>query len=109
MAACIDVSRGTAYGLSMSQMALALGSTLFFPAMRVQVFAAQPNVINGTMLDEGGLKAQIYTIAVAPLLLFSAAWTLWFSFITMSLQDKGCLSCDYTPEAIESTGIWDIA
>ena len=39
--ACVELSRGTAYGLALSQMALTVGSVLFFPAVKVQVCPAQ--------------------------------------------------------------------
>ena len=38
--ACVELSRGTAYGLALSQMALTVGSVLFFPAVKVQVCPA---------------------------------------------------------------------
>lgn len=108
-AACIDVSRGTAYGLSMSQLALSLGSALFFPYARVEVFGARAVLVNGTLPVDPVLQGRFYGVGLAPLLLFSSAGTVWFSFITMSLQDKGCLSSDYTPEALESAQGWDFA
>lgn len=103
-----DISRGTAYGLSLSQMALALGCALFFPQVRVQVFAAQPVVGNGTLAGEDGLGlAFVAHVGLTLPLLVSAAGTLWFSWATMALSEQGALDHDYLRESIEATGAWE--
>ena len=110
MAACVDVSRGTAYGLSLSQMVLSLGTVLFFPAVRVQLYVPVIEGINGTLVPDGVVKTQVCGLGLGPLLLLSGAWVVWFSLITMSLQDKNCLSTyDYTQESLDSLGLWNIA
>lgn len=110
MSGCvIEVSRGTAYGLSLSQMALALGCVLSFPAVRVQVFAPQVALVNGTLAPDGGLAPTgVVHLGLGAPLLVSAACTLWFSAITMGLHEQGALNCDYVRESLEGLGIWDI-
>lgn len=116
MAMCIDVSRGTAYGLSLSQMALSLGSALFFPSVRVQIYVPVLGAVNDTFVMDGVVKPRLISIflhttvlALAPLLLLSAACVVLFSFITMGLQDKNILSnMDYSQESLESLGIWNL-
>lgn len=111
MAACVDVSRGTAYGLSLSQMAVSLGSVLFFPAVRVQVYLPVVESTNGTFFEaDSVLHIQLCGLVLGPLLLLSAAWVVWFSLITMTLQDKNSLSTyDYNQESLDSLGLWNIA
>ena len=109
MAECaVEVSRGTAYGLSLSQMALSLGCVLFFPAVRVQVFAPQVAVVNGTLAPEGGLApSEVVLLGVGAPLLVSAGCTMWFSGVTLRLHEHGALSSYYQRESLEATGIWD--
>jgi hypothetical protein len=110
MTGCLlDISRGTAYGLSLSQMALALGCVLFFPAVQVQVFTPEPVLANGTLAGGNGLVASgLVHVGLGLPLLVSAACTLWFSGATMALHDQGALSSDYVRESLEGTGIWDV-
>ena len=109
MSGCLlEISRGTAYGLSLSQMALALGCVLFFPAVRVQVFTPQVLVANGTLVDPGGLAPSgLVQIGLGIPLLLSAGSTLWFSAATLSLHEQGALNADYVRESLEGTGVWD--
>jgi len=109
MSGCmLDVSRGTAYGLSLSQAALALGCALFFPAVRVQVFAPEAVVVNGTLAGAGALAASgVVEFAVGLPLLVSSACTMWFSAATLALQDQHALDGDYVRESLESAGIWE--
>lgn len=104
-----DISRGTAYGLSLSQMAMALGCVLFFPAVHVEVFTPEPAIANGTLAGENALAASgLLHIGLGLPLLVSAACTLWFSGATMALHEQGALSSDYVRESLEGTGIWDV-
>ena len=111
MAACVDVSRGTAYGLSLSQMAVSFGSVLFFPAVHVQLYFPAAEAVNGTLAGDGHLLLpHVWGLGLGPLQLLFSAWVVWFSFLTMNLQDKNLLSsCDYNQEAVESLGFWDFA
>jgi len=111
MAACVDVSRGTAYGLSLSQMAVSFGSVLFFPAVHVQLYAPAVGPVNGTLASGGCLPLpHVWGLGLGPLQLMFSAWVVWFSFLTLSLQDKNLLSsCDYNQEGVESLGFWDLA
>lgn len=108
MSGCIDVSRGTAYGLSLSQAALALGCALFFPAVRVQVFAPEAVIANGTLAAQGGLAASgVAEFGMGLPLLVSSACTMWFSAATLALQDQNALEGDYVRESLESAGVWE--
>lgn len=107
MGACIEVSRGTAYGLSLSQMALGLGAVLFFPGLRVQVFAPQARLVNGTLPADSTVDALAVHVILGGPVLFLCAITLWYSFLTMNLHDKGSLSSDYTQDGLAGAGFWD--
>ena len=110
MSGCLlDISRGTAYGLSLSQMALALGCVLFFPAVRVQVFVPQVALVNGTLAGDGGLAPTgVVQLGIGAALLVSAGCTLWFSALTLGLHEQGALNCDYVRESLDALGIWDL-
>lgn len=110
MSGClVEISRGTAYGLSLSQLALALGCVLFFPAVHVQVFTPEPAVVNGTLAGENALAASgLVNVGLGLPMLVSAACTLWFSGATMALHEQGALNADYVRESLEGTGVWDV-
>jgi hypothetical protein len=104
----LEISRGTAYGLSLSQMALALGCALFFPAVHVQVFTPEVVVVNGTLAPEGGLAhSAVVQLGLGMPLLVSGACTLWFSAATMALHEQHALDGDYVCESLEGAGIWE--
>ena len=107
---CVDLSRGTAYGVALSQMAICVGCVLFFPAVKVQVFLATPNVINGTLGDAPPVEvSQGRLLLGGPILVFSAL-TVYFSLCTLSLQENGKLEqSDYCSDGIEQTGVWNAA
>jgi len=103
----LEVSRGTAYGLALSQMALALGAVLFFPPVHVQIFTPSVRVVNGTLDDSGGSAPAQLNVAVAGPFLLLSSLTLWFSGVTMNLHEQGSLSSDYTNESLENASFWD--
>lgn len=108
MGPCVlEVSRGTAYGLALSQMALSLGAVLFFPAVHVQIFVPAVKVVNGTLDDNGGVSPASFNVAVAGPLLLLSSLTVWFSGVTMTLHEQGGLCSDYTSDAMENTHFWD--
>ena len=47
--ACMDATRGTAYGLALSQGALSLGTVLYFDASNATVFSARTLYVNGSL------------------------------------------------------------
>ena len=108
--ACVDLSRGTGYGLALSQMAVCVGCVLFFPAVKVQVFLATPVVANGTLAGDPPVEvAQGRILLGGPVLVFSAL-TVYFSLCTLSLQENGKLEqSDYCNEGVEQTGAWNAA
>lgn len=107
MGACVEVSRGTAYGLSFSQMALIAGSVLFFPGVQVQVFSPEVGIVNGTLPGDGKLGTQAVHVLLGGPLLLLGALTVWFSVMTMTLHEKGALCSDYTHDSLSGVAFWE--
>lgn len=102
--ACIEVTRGTAYGLSMSQAAISIGVAVFFPSIHgghyVPVrFTSSTNNETGSASFE--LHPYYMDVRLSLLLLAASFAALIFSFNTHSLQEQGILHADYTSDAME--------
>ena len=100
----MEVTRGTAYGLAMSQMLIAVGVVLFFPPASVELYAAAP-VMNGTGLVGLELRAQRLFLGLP--LLASSALAVFFSTTTMGLGEQGVLGLDYRADVLEQAAMWD--
>jgi hypothetical protein len=107
----LEVSRGTAYGLGFSQMAVTLGVVLFFPPVDVDVYLVQASV-NTTL---GGLGLNLGKEVFIGTKVFMALPTLacsllavCFSTITYQTYELGLAGQDYIPDVIEGAGMWNL-
>lgn len=106
---CVDVSRGTAYGMGFSQVAITLGVLLYCPPVEIQVFTVHPEVVNGTLapIQDDGFRTTSWLLAL-PLLMASGI-AVMFSTTTMNLHKEGLGGFDYQYEALEQYAMWDFA
>jgi hypothetical protein len=104
----MEVTRGTAYGLAMSQLLLTLGAVLFFPAPVVELLWPAP-VLNGTRLAAAGplLDGRASGLYLALPLLVSSGLVVLYSTTTLGLSEQGALGADYTQDALDQAGMWD--
>lgn len=104
----MEVTRGTAYGLGLSQCAVVLGVVLFTPSVQVDVFVAHVR-INGTaphielISDTQTMKAHLGF----PLLAVSVLAGI-FTTITCNHYESGMAVQDFQPDVLEQLGMWDM-
>lgn len=101
---CVDVTRGTAYGLCFSQILITLGVVTYSPLVEVQLFTA--NVLLNRTLHCEGLNSTVVAMPL-PFLLCSAL-VVSFCTITMSLSERGLADYEYTEQGMEELGMWDL-
>lgn len=106
---CVDMSRGTAYGIGFSQVAITLAVLLYCPPVVVQVFTVHPFLANGTLQsNQDGIYHTSSWVLSLPLVMASGI-TVMFSTTTMSLHKEGLGGYDYQYEALEQYSMWDFA
>ena len=104
----MEATRGTAYGLALSQLMLTLGAVLFFPPVASDLFVGTP-FLNGTthMPPPAALVPHVFRLYIGLPLLASSGLVVLFSTTTMGLSEQGVMGMDYCPEALEQAGMWD--
>ena len=106
----MDVSRGTAYGVCVSQCALTLAVILFCPRVDVDVYAVQGHINSTTrglsvdpVSDFKGLR-----VFMAMPLMLSSLMAAFFSTVTYRAYEQGFADHDYQQEVMSEVGLWDL-
>lgn len=104
----IELTRGTAFTLCLSQVAVTGLAILYFPPVHVQLFTSHPRVANGTLTNDLSTLSVVNLGLSVPFLLLSCVAVL-FSTTTASLSARGPLHQDnpYTFETLQEAGPWD--
>ena len=107
----LELSRGTAYGVGISQCAVTLGVVLFFPPVDVDVYLIQGH-INLTartiiMAPASDLKG-IRVFMAMPMLLTSVLAAV-FSTVTCNSYEMGFAGQDYQPDVMDQVNMWNLA
>lgn len=98
---CIDVSRGTAYGLCVSQVLFTIACILYSPRREIVVYTLKtPNNTTNLHADELHVHVQ-WTFACLSFLAF------FFSMQTMHYTDAEVAITDYNYDFIENNAMWD--
>lgn len=102
----MELSRGTAYGIGLSQVAITLGVILFCPMIDTHIFLARA-AVNGTLTlvsrDVQGVEAHMAT----PILLASAMAAV-FSTITYRTYESGISGQDFQQDVLDQVPMWDL-
>lgn len=98
---CIDVSRGTAYGLCVSQVLLTFACILYSPHREIVVYTLK-SPTNTTNLSV--YEAHIHVQWMFACLSFLA---FFFSIQTMKYNEEDLSNLDYTLEFVEQNMLWD--
>ena len=105
----MEVTKGTAYGLGLSQCALTLGVILFFPPVDVDVYLLQGHInvtSRGISITPDKDMRGMRVFMAMPLLLASA---LAAGFATMTCRVQTEFSgLDYQPDALDQLGMWEM-
>ena len=101
------ISKGTAFTLCVSQVALTGGVIMYFPPVRVQLYSNHPSVVNGT-LSSGCARSTVNFSLSLPFLAISCLAVL-FSTTTAGLTEGGVLQQDnhYSFELLSEISAWD--
>lgn len=104
----MEVSRGTAYGLGLSQCVVTLGVVLFFPAIEVHVFTAHAEVRNGTLAMAEGKGLYGTGLILALPVLVSSGLAALFATVTCRMHEQGLTGQSFQPEMEDQVGMWDL-
>ena len=98
---CIDVSRGTAYGLCISQILFTIACILYSPHREIVVYTLK-NPTNTTTLERVETHVHVqWTFACLSFLAF------FFSSQTMHYNDVEVAMSDFNVDFIENNVMWD--
>lgn len=107
----MEITRGTAYGLGLSQCAVTLGVVLFTPPVHVDLFVARPHfnssAPSGFSIDPATQMQGIRVFMGMPMLLASVLAVI-FSTVTCQNHELGISGQDFQPEVLEQAGMWDL-
>lgn len=98
----MDLSKGTAYGICISQMAITLGILLYFPVVKVDVFSVQLNPTNTSIVDQ-----KVTRLVMPGAFLALSGMAAIFATTTLGMSEQGVGSYAYNTDTLEETGIWD--
>jgi hypothetical protein len=104
----IAITRGTAFALCLSQVAVTALVIMYYPPVHIQLFTNHCTVINGTLTDNTCLVYVADFGLGVPFLMLSCVAVL-FSTTTANLGERGPLSQGnlYSYEVLVETGPWD--
>jgi hypothetical protein len=100
----MEVTRGTAYGLGLSQFAITLGIVLFTPPLNVNVYVPRAHM-NETALVLTGQGVRVHM--GMPVLGVSVLAAV-FAMVTYKTYEQGLSGQDFQPDVVEQMGMWDI-
>jgi hypothetical protein len=100
----MEVSRGAAYGLGLSQFVITLGIVLFTPPMRVSVYVPR-GTLNGTafQVDAKPIELQMGLPVVGTSFLAAV-----FALVTCKVHEQGLSGQDYQQDVVDQMGMWDM-
>jgi hypothetical protein len=106
----LELSRGTAYGLAFSQVAITLGVILFFPPVDVEVFFIQGhiNITARTLEIDPSTDLKGSRIFMAMPTLLCSLLAAGFAAVTLQSYEQGFAGQDYQPDVLEQSGMWNI-
>lgn len=104
----MEVSRGLAYGLGLSQGLVILGVVLFMPSPQLLVYVVQASAENGTVFLGGPQAVVSNHIGPGVPMLQLALVGAIFSTVTYRMREEGITGIDFTQDALDQIGMWDL-
>lgn len=107
----MEVSRGTAYGIGLAQVAATLGVILFFPGVEVHMFMAH-SVVNST--KEGAQVVlmpeppEVIRLHMGMPVILASALAAVFSTVTYRTYESGVAGQDFQQEVLDQIPMWDL-
>ena len=104
----MEVSKGAAHGLGLSQFAIVLGIVLFTRPLEVTVFVPRGSYCNETgQLSLQGAPGWDRPLHMGLPVAGASFLAACFSFVTYRAHEQGLWEQDYTQEAVDQMGMWD--
>ena len=107
----MEVSRGTAYGIALAQVAVTMGVVLFSPGVEVNLFYVRPRMntsaIPHTLTIDGAAVKEVQGGLGLPVLMASGLAAV-FSTVTYQAHESGISGQDFQPDVMEQVSMWDL-
>lgn len=106
----MDLSRGTAYGVCLSQCALTLAVILFCPRVDVDVYIVQGHInttTRGLAVNPSNDFKGLRVFMAMPLML-SSMMAAFFSTVTYRAYEQGFADHDFQQDVMNEVGLWDL-
>lgn len=100
----MEVSKGAAYGLGLSQFVITLGIVLFTPAMQVSVYVPHASR-NGTDLS---VETRSAPLQMGMPVLGTSFLAAVFAVVTCKVHEQGLAGQDYQQDVVDQMGMWDM-
>lgn len=107
----LEITRGTAYGLALSQCAITLGVVLFTQPVHVDVFVSRPRfnaTASGGFSIDPATQMQAMRVFMGMPLLLASALAAVFATVTCQNHELGIAGQDFQPDVLEQLGMWDM-
>lgn len=105
----MEVSRGTAYGVGLAQVAVTLGVLLFFPGVEVHLFLVHAGVNNTRVVWGAGPDgAEVIRAHMGMPVLLASALAAVFSTVTYRTYESGVAGQDFQQEVLDQIPMWDL-
>ena len=105
----METTRGTAYGLGLSQCAITLGFVLFFAPVQVDVYTPRGSLVGGSSNRTGLLVTpQASRVFMGMPVLAASGLAAVFATVTYKVHEQGLSGQDYQPDVVEQMGMWDM-
>ena len=107
----MEVSRGTAYGVALAQVAVTIGVILFSPTVDVNLFYVRlrvnTSVTPHSLTLEGAAVKEVQGGLAFPMMMASGIAAV-FSTVTYQTHESGIAGQDFQQEVIEQVPMWDL-
>jgi hypothetical protein len=104
----MEMSRGTAYGLGMSQALATVAVVIFTPMPRTHMYYVQALALNGSVVlsKQQAVTSQSLGLAI-PTVLASLLGVLFTNY-TYHMREHGLSGIDFNTDAVDQAGVWDL-
>ena len=105
----MEASRGTAYGLGLSQCAITLGCVLFFPALEVDVYTPRLATVNHTAAHGlTALTSSAFRVHMGMPVVGASLLAAVFAVVTYKAHEQDLSGQDFQPDVMDQMGMWDL-
>jgi hypothetical protein len=104
----MEASRGTAYGLGLSQVAITLGCVLFFQSVEVDVFIPRASLVVGANHTAIAMSSRAASVHMGMPVLCASGLAAMFAVVTFKAHEHNLSGQDFQPEVVEQMGMWDL-